>query len=59
MQILLSDNFWYMVVAGRGVVRLSRKILLCLRLPMIVIDIMGNNCSLKVCVKKERRSCNA
>lgn len=48
-----------MVVVGRGVVWLSRKILLCLRLPMIVIDVMGNNCSLKAGVKKERRSCNA
>src|SRR3990167_5954680 len=40
-------------VKGGGLV--SRKILLCLRLPMILINFMGNNCSLKSMCQERKK----
>lgn len=48
-------NEWY----GKGVVWQSKSNLIGFAVTDAVVDIMGNKCSLKICVKKERRRCNA
>lgn len=43
-------------ISGKGGGLVSRKILLCLRLPMILINVMGNNCSFKsMCQERKEK----